>query len=76
MSHKHSITDPGHSHSAPAGFNAGYSGGRFQKTSDTSGSNNTYGATTGITVQGVTDANAGKELRPNNYTNRIWVRVS
>ena len=77
MSHKHSITDPGHSHSvgtnsnpsSDIGIKSGYGperwkGGLIQNS------------TTNITVQGIINASSGYENRPNNYTFKLWKRVN
>lgn len=78
LSHKHSISDPGHVHSIDYGYNADSRGDNYQGTGSHWGTREAavHRYTTGVTVQGVTGAAAGDELRPNNYTKRIWVRVS
>ena len=82
-SHRHTITDPGHSHGYELGEYDGGVGCAGERTERYYGSASTYSATTGISIDsktisisGTTDSTGGNETRPANYTIRIWKRTA
>lgn len=88
MAHKHSITDPGHTHnvyhkrynSSGSNFTLNWGSGSGTQTQVTIGY--TDSKKTGITID-TYDGNTGTngnsedtESRPNNYTEIIWKRIN
>lgn len=81
--HSHGVTDPGHSHGYELGVDDGGNGHGGERTGRHFSNASTYSATTGISVNsatisisGTTESTGGNEIRPENFTIRIWKRTA